>query len=838
VLQLLCLAASGSASCPCETWPAANCTGQSFERTVSDHRTGDGETAAFGARFNASGGDATWGCWWDETPWILDPGRGVEITALTPTPTPTRDGFLVDPALGARHGFDDRAVAVSANFDPAFRRVRNGNLVDGPELPFTLNPAAGSGPPPVALFSNDLASTSCASNTGSPAAGTATCSGATTPAGAVVLDGLSGGATRTFTHTGAFLPSSEVWFRFSFRFTARSSSTTAAAVFSAMAGSVESYPRVRMRGEGSTVVLQCGAAPQEHSFSAPLATDATYSLTIHSDKSDGSAELWIDGELWGFCSGGDPAPVDGYRFRAQIGLYDFEADELRVFPSTPFVAVPPTQVVVSVASRPTCYLTGGNTQCLKAAHPISVVSAVPAGNGREILRPPIHGHEKPQTDVSTLPLSTFPLVRLTALSDVENELAFCKATTLDFVADGAKHIPKFTNPGYGADLWRRYVNCPLRIFDLGLTEGQRLDFARASLQISQDVYYGVRNGRVDYFDDAGFSANRLAIAALGGVLLNDAAWKAAFRDRLSTRIGRSLFTAPGEEFGEDGSTYVSSVDPGSVLWGDRVGACTQAGYQNAWNAGTGKRTCRDPWQQIDGGERPGSVYQSCCSSAPFRANVALAYLFPGMTEVLAGATQVIFDYVERWDAQGGWAPPSDPISATPTCCAPGSPHRGYQACGGRDCHGIHAGGGDHADPLAEEVWRSAVPFLRTTGMNSWGQVTFGALADADRDGDRVLDGDDNCSAADQPNLDQRDADADGYGNSCDPDFDQNLVVGASDFTTFRGCFGRKTPAAGGPAADPTCEESDLDGNGAVGGGDFAILRRFLGLPPGPSGLAP
>jgi hypothetical protein len=95
-----------------------------------------------------------------------------------------------------------------------------------------------------------------------------------------------------------------------------------------------------------------------------------------------------------------------------------------------------------------------------------------------------------------------------------------------------------------------------------------------------------------------------------------------------------------------------------------------------------------------------------------------------------------------------------------------------------------------------------------------------ALAATDTDGDGVIDSSDNCTLVHNPL--QRDTDADGYGNFCDPDFDNNLIVGAADLAYFKPKFF---------TADP---DADLNGDGSVSAADLAILKMFFFQPPGPS----
>jgi hypothetical protein len=94
--------------------------------------------------------------------------------------------------------------------------------------------------------------------------------------------------------------------------------------------------------------------------------------------------------------------------------------------------------------------------------------------------------------------------------------------------------------------------------------------------------------------------------------------------------------------------------------------------------------------------------------------------------------------------------------------------------------------------------------------------------DADQDG--IPDLGDNCTLV--VNADQRDTDADGYGNICDADFNDNGIVDPGDFSTLKAALG--TAAA----------DQDLNGNGIVDPSDFSRLKANLGQPPGPSALAP
>ena len=111
-------------------------------------------------------------------------------------------------------------------------------------------------------------------------------------------------------------------------------------------------------------------------------------------------------------------------------------------------------------------------------------------------------------------------------------------------------------------------------------------------------------------------------------------------------------------------------------------------------------------------------------------------------------------------------------------------------------------------------------------------IQFGECRDSpilpDDDADDVLDTLDNCLGL--PNPDQLDTNADGYGNLCDADVNNDGVVGIPDFTAFAPQFGLKVDD---PDFDP---DFDFNGDNAVGIPDFVLFAPQFGGTPGPSGL--
>ena len=92
-------------------------------------------------------------------------------------------------------------------------------------------------------------------------------------------------------------------------------------------------------------------------------------------------------------------------------------------------------------------------------------------------------------------------------------------------------------------------------------------------------------------------------------------------------------------------------------------------------------------------------------------------------------------------------------------------------------------------------------------------VSFAGSLLGDGDGDTIDSLFDNCR--DTSNTDQRDPDGDGCGAVCDGDYDQDGVVGASDFAIFRAAF--QAGSFGNPGFNPNV---DAGGNGVVADRNF------------------
>jgi len=128
---------------------------------------------------------------------------------------------------------------------------------------------------------------------------------------------------------------------------------------------------------------------------------------------------------------------------------------------------------------------------------------------------------------------------------------------------------------------------------------------------------------------------------------------------------------------------------------------------------------------------------------------------------------------------------------------------------------------------------SAASFALAVGFA--GAASAGLPPDTDRDG--IPDALDKCMLDSRNATADCDTDGDGYGNVCDPDFNQDYIVSAVDFRRFF------VPAY--KSGTPGSTGTDLNCNGTVSASDFAgfFVPKFKGVPalggaqPGPSGLS-
>ena len=114
-------------------------------------------------------------------------------------------------------------------------------------------------------------------------------------------------------------------------------------------------------------------------------------------------------------------------------------------------------------------------------------------------------------------------------------------------------------------------------------------------------------------------------------------------------------------------------------------------------------------------------------------------------------------------------------------------------------------------------------FLAAIVILSWGRSALGGSQGSEFCEDGVPDYMDNCVVA--CNTIQDDTDLDDCGNLCDADYDNDGIVGFSDFGAFVAAFGGTN--------EEFCHTEPIAGC-IVGFPDFGFMVSRFGTMPGPS----
>jgi hypothetical protein len=284
--------------------------------------------------------------------------------------------------------------------------------------------------------------------------------------------------------------------------------------------------------------------------------------------------------------------------------------------------------------------------CLLTAAVLTVVDAVPPGNGADVFRPPYVGQEKPYYTVSELRTELLPF-----LAPVAN------APTLEWVAGRFQrvqldHKQGFTGrnihpiqniPDYGADIGKRNGDAALRLL-FNDPVSAKMPAIVNFVQYGIDLYHMVMLGQV-WPDGGGHRPGQKMPMAFAAVMLDHQGMKDA--------VTKNKF------FHEDRGVLKSKVD-GRALFGfdQGYGSRQEEEYwkvvhSNVTGKASGFKSHFDPYGYVDGGYYPGTSYQFCCTAMPWKGSALAARLMPEMIGIWDN--DQFFEYVDRWVEHGAWA---------------------------------------------------------------------------------------------------------------------------------------------------------------------------------------
>lgn len=331
-----------------------------------------------------------------------------------------------------------------------------------------------------------------------------------------------------------------------------------------------------------------------------------------------------------------------------IDLNDFEPS---LVPTLPYKAIPVSSIVKTIRSdKVRGYIC---RQCIQTAAVLTIVSQPVSDT--TLFRPPYVGTEKPFYSTNDLRTDLLP-----SLSPAENTPAFSSFSEISNLqldhkngATGTELHPinSFVDD-YGAYIGMRNADAALRLM-LNDALTQKMPLLISYVQYGIDLLYLLPLG-FRYEDGGGHRPGQKLPMAFAAVMLDDANMKKRLKESVHLFHEKILLTY--------------NRDSTRVLFGDDQGLSPTLHEEMYWKVvqsyvkdGTyaGYKSYRDPYGYIDGGGYPGSNYQYCCTSQPWKGSVLAVKLMPALFDVWNDTMTI--RYVERWVDIGAHSQP-DPCA--------------------------------------------------------------------------------------------------------------------------------------------------------------------------------
>jgi hypothetical protein len=376
-------------------------------------------------------------------------------------------------------------------------------------------------------------------------------------------------------------------------------------------------------------------------------------------------------------------------------------------PELPYTAKPTSSIVKSI--RSSVAASAMCRRCVESAVVLTVISE--PIDGTKYFRPPYVGEEKPFIPVADLRTDLLPSLEPVEQTPLLDDFPEIKNIQMCHKVGGGgiglNPNISYRNE-YGAAVGTRNADIALRLM-LNDSIEEKMPLLIAYVQYGIDLYHMVKQGYV-FKGGGGHDPGKKLPPVFAAVMLDDLELKQVMMSKADvfheTYVLRESHDKERILFGSDWEVSASRLE--EAYW-KVVFYYVTTGYPDG-----GNKAIMDPYGYIDGGPRPGTAYQYCCSSKPWKGSILAIKLMPELAVVWND--DVTTRYVERWVNFGAWASP-DP-------CAPVLPDydwdRDYGVKFGPDpdkpgdCirgsgrftehHGLYTDEGYHSSRFVDNLW--------------------------------------------------------------------------------------------------------------------------------------
>ncbi len=338
----------------------------------------------------------------------------------------------------------------------------------------------------------------------------------------------------------------------------------------------------------------------------------------------------------------NPLYEGGQGFDARVDNFDGS-----LVPGLPYTARPGESLVKAVSYR---LSEGSPRPSIRAAAVLTVVSEAPPNDGADVFRPAYVGSEKKLYRISDLETDLLP-----AYPDVRN------APSLNWVYERFRLVQLDHKPGkagrylhpadhlpnYGADIGKDNADAVLRLM-LDDPVEEKMPGLIAYVQYGIDLYHMMKIGHT-WPEGGGHRPGQKIVITFAAVMLDEEEMKTGVLD--------------AEFFHEDKGVVRDSKSGDVALFGFSNKADEERYWQTLVSgldgSPSGYKAYPDPYGYIDGGPTPGTNYQYCCTSLPWKGSALACHLMPELKSLWMH--ERFFEYADRYVEHGLWTQP-DPCA--------------------------------------------------------------------------------------------------------------------------------------------------------------------------------